>query len=238
MGTIINAVAVVSATLLGIVFRKQLSEPFQKAILTAMGIGLGVLALGWFLKDFLVITGTSISTRFELIILLSIVIGAAVGEWIDLDGRFTRFVDGMESKYKLPPLAKGFINASLIFCVGAMAILGSFQDGLTGDYSILLMKSILDFITAMMLAALLGIGVALSAITILVYQGVLTLLATVLAPVIQGDLLLQITLIGNLLLIPISLNFLGIKSIKVANWLPALLGPVVVALANYFLSII
>lgn len=238
MGTLINAIAVVIATFLGIIFRKHLTENFQKAVLTAMGLGLLVLALGWFLKDFLVISGTTISTRFELIILLSVVIGAAVGEWIDLDGRFTRLVDGIERKYKLPPLAKGFINASLIFCVGAMAILGSFQDGLTGDFSILLMKSILDFITAMMLAALLGIGVALSAITILVYQGALTLLASVLAPVIQGDLLIQITLVGNLLLIPISLNFLGIKSIKVANWLPALLGPVFYALFTYLITLL
>lgn len=238
MGTLINATAIVLATLFGWLFRKLINENFQKAIMTAMGLGLLVLSIGWFIKDFLMWDGNTFSTRFDMIILLSLVGGAAIGEWIDLDRRFTTFVDGVEKRYKLPPLAKGFINASLIFCVGAMAILGSFQDGLTGTYSILIMKSVLDFITAMMLTAMLGVGVAFSALSILIYQGGLTLLAQLLAPVIQGDLLIQINLIGNLLLVAIALNFLGVKSIKVANWLPALLGPVLVYVSMYIFSLI
>ena len=235
MGTLINASAIVIATLLGIILRRFLTEQFRKSIMAVLGVGLLVLSLGWFLKDFLVVNGSSLSTRYDMVILLSLVLGTAIGEWMDIDGWFTRSVEKIENRYRLPPIAKGFISASLIFCVGTMAILGSFQEGISGDLSILLLKSTLDFVTAMMLASVLGLGVALSAFSILIYQGTLTIFSSFLAPYLAGDLLLQLSLVGNVILVAIAFNFLEIKTIKVANWLPSLLGPVVYYLLTTFI---
>ena len=169
MGTLINAGAIIIATFLGIIFKKGLPEKIQKAIMFTLGLGLIALSLGWFIKDFLVFDGTSFSTRMDLLIILSLVIGVTIGEWIDIDQRLTDLAYKVEKKYNLPPLAKGFITATLIFCVGAMAITGSIQDGLGLGMTTLLIKSTLDFITAMVLASFLGVGVALSALSVLVY---------------------------------------------------------------------
>lgn len=236
MGTIINAIAVVVASILGIIFRKFLSEKFRLSIMNVLGVGLLLLSIGWFIKDFIVLEGAQLSTRFDMVVLLSLVIGAAVGEIIDIDRQFSRLVAKIENRFKLPPLTKGFVSASLLFCVGTLAIIGSFQDGISGDASMLLLKSTLDFITAMMLAAVMGIGVAFSALSILIYQGALTLFANLLSPYLVGDLLIQLTLVGNALLVAMALNFLDLKLIKVANWLPSLLGPVIYQIILAFIA--
>src|SRR5690554_4345090 len=130
MGTLINVGSIIVATFVGIIFKKGLSEKIQKAIMFTLGLGLVALSLGWFIKDFLVIENNVISTRMDLLIIISLVIGVMIGEWIDIDQRLTDLTYKVEKKYKLPPLAKGFITATLIFCVGAMAITGAIQDGL------------------------------------------------------------------------------------------------------------
>jgi uncharacterized membrane protein YqgA involved in biofilm formation len=230
MVTLINAAAIILATFLGIIFKKGLSEKIQKAIMFTLGLGLVALSLGWFVKDFLVFDGTSFSTRMDLLIILSLVFGVIVGEWIDIDQRLTDFAYKVEKKYKLPPLAKGFITATLIFCVGAMAITGAIQDGLGLGMTTLLIKSTLDFITAMVLASFLGVGVAFSAISVLVYQGSITLLASYLSNYATDDIISSLSMIGSIILIAIGINFMEIKKIKVANLLPALLVPIIYAL--------
>jgi uncharacterized protein len=211
------------------VFRKGLSEDLQKNIMFVLGLGLVVVSIGWFMADFLVVTDTGISTRKDLLVILSLVIGVIVGETSDIDGRLSRFAYGIESKYKLPPLAKGFIAGTLIFCVGAMAIIGSLKDGISGDSTTLIVKSALDFVTAMVLASVLGAGVAFSAISVLVYQGSITLLARVVAPFLTDDLTAGISMVGSVLLVAMGLNFMGVTKVKVANLLPALLVPVAYA---------
>ena len=133
----------------------------------------------------------------------------------------------MEKKYKLPPLAKGFITATLIFCVGAMAITGAIQDGLGLGMTTLLIKSTLDFITAMVLASFLGIGVIFSAISVLLYQGSIFLLARYLSEFMTDNMIVSMSMIGSIILIGIGINFMEIKKIKVANMLPALLIPII-----------
>lgn len=226
MGTIINALSVVVATFFGLIFKRGLSESLQKKIMFVLGLALSALALGWFLSDFLVIEDDTISTRYDLLIIISLVIGSVIGTVIDIDGRLTRFANGVEKKYNLPPIAKGFIAGTLIFCVGAMAILGSIQDGLSGDITTLLVKSLLDFITAMMLASIFGIGVAFAAISILVYQGTITILAMFVGAFLTTEMIMAISMIGNILLVAMGMNFMELKQIKVANMLPALLIPV------------
>ena len=150
-----------------------------------------------------------------------------IGEWIDIEGRLNTWAEGIEKKYNLPPLAKGFIAATLIFCVGAMAIVGSIQDGIYGDMTTLLIKSALDFVTAMILASVLGIGVIFSAISVLIYQGAITILAMFGADLMTPEIIRSLSMIGNILLIGIGINFMELKRIKVANMLPALLVPII-----------
>jgi len=226
MGTIINAIAIVVATILGIFFKKGLPEKIQKGVMVTLGIGLIALSLGWFLKDFFVIENNTITTKGDLLIIVSLVIGVMIGEWIDIEERLNKWAVGIETKYNLPPLAKGFIAATLIFCVGAMAIVGSIKDGLYGDITTLLIKSALDFVTAMILASVLGIGVIFSAVSVLIYQGAITLLAMFGANMLSPEVIHSLSMVGNILLIGIGINFLEIKRIKVANMLPALLIPI------------
>jgi len=227
MGTLINAVAIIIATLIGTTLKKGLPEKIQKSVMMALGLGLITLSLGWFLKDFFTIINDDLATSSELLIILSFVIGAMIGEWIDIDFRLNRWAENIEIKYKLPPLAKGFISATLIFCVGAMAIVGSIEDGISGDYSILVIKSLLDFITAMILASVLGIGVIFSSISVLLYQGAIFLLAREAQGFLQPEVVRSLSMVGNILLIAIGFNFMEIKKIKVANLLPALVIPII-----------
>jgi len=227
MGTLINVGSIIVATFVGIIFKKGLSEKIQKAIMFTLGLGLVALSLGWFIKDFLVIENNVISTRMDLLIIISLVIGVMIGEWIDIDQRLTDLAYKVEKKYKLPPLAKGFITATLIFCVGAMAITGAIQDGLGLGMTTLLIKSTLDFITAMVLASFLGIGVIFSAISVLLYQGSIFLLARYLSEFMTDNMIISMSMIGSIILIGIGINFMEIKKIKVANMLPALLIPII-----------
>jgi len=226
MGTLINVGAIIVASLLGIVLKKGLPEKIQKSVMLVLGLGLTALSLGWFLKDFLVINDQGINTHSDLLIILSLVIGVLIGEWIDIDLRLNRWAENIEKKYNLPPLAKGFIAATLIFCVGAMAIVGSIQDGLNGDITILVIKSALDFITGMILASILGIGVIFSAISVLLYQGAITLLAASASSFLTTDMIQAVSMVGNILLIAIGINFMELRKIKVANMLPAIFIPI------------
>ncbi|HPG42565.1 MAG TPA: DUF554 domain-containing protein [Acholeplasmataceae bacterium] len=235
MGTIINAGAIIVATLLGVIFKKGLPEKIQKGVMVSLGLGLAALSLGWFLKDFFTLENNSITSSGDLLIIVSLVVGVMIGEWIDIDGRLNLWAENVEKKYNLPPLARGFIAATLIFCVGAMAIVGSIKDGLYGDMTTLLIKSALDFVTAMILASVLGIGVIFSAISVLVYQGAITLLAMFVGDVLSPEIIRSISMVGNILLIAIGINFMELKRIKVANMLPALLVPVIYHIVLIFI---
>lgn len=227
MGTLLNAAAIIVASLLGVLLKKGLPERIQKSVMFTMGLGLIALSLGWFMKDFFTISDGKIATSRDLLILMSLVVGVVIGEWIDIDGKLTKGAYWIEHKYHLPPLAKGFIAGTLIFCVGAMAIVGSLQDGLSGDMTTLIIKSTLDFITALILASTLGIGVIFSAFSVLIYQGAITLLASSLNYILTPEMISSLSMIGSILLIAIGINFTEIKKIKVANMLPALMVPII-----------
>jgi uncharacterized protein len=227
MGTLINVAAIIIASILGVLLKKRLSQDLQKSILFALGIGLLVLSIGWFLKDFLIVGESGISTHKELLIILSLVIGTIIGTFLKLDERLTQLMLNIETKYHLPPLAKGFVTATIIFCVGAMAILGSIQDGLYQQIDILVIKSLLDFVTAIMLASIFGIGVIFSAASVLVYQGSLTILARYLDTFLTPSMLVGMSMVGNILLIAIAIDFMDLKKVKVLNMLPAIFIPLI-----------
>jgi len=194
--------------------------------MTTLGLALIVVSLGWFLSDFLVVEDGDLSTRYDLLIMVSLIIGTLIGEVIDIDRRLNRTAYNIEKKYNLPPIAKGFISATLIFCVGALAIMGAIRDGLYGDSTLLIFKSALDFITAMMLASVFGIGVIFSAVSVLIYQGGITLLAMMSGEFLTEPMIVSMTLVGNMILVAMGISFMEIKAIKVANMLPALLVPI------------
>jgi uncharacterized membrane protein YqgA involved in biofilm formation len=227
MGTLINVGAIIVASILGVILKKGLPERIQKSIMFVLGLGLSVLAVGWFLNDFLSVHDDSLVSNGDLLVLLSLVIGTLIGEALMIDERINAFAENVEKKYKLPPLAKGFVSGTLIFCVGAMAILGSINDGLYGDITTLLVKSVLDFITAMLLSAVLGIGVIFSAVSVLVYQGSITILARLLGDFLTTDMIGAVSMVGNILLVAMGFNFMGFTKAKVANMLPALLIPII-----------
>jgi uncharacterized membrane protein YqgA involved in biofilm formation len=222
MGTLINAAGVLIASIFGLLLKSKLSKSITDNLKNTMGLVLLVMSLGWFLRDFFVLNEDALETRLDLEILLFMVIGVLIGSLLKIDERFHRLLHGIEKKYHLPPIAEGFITASLIFTVGAIAIIGVFNEVVEGDLTLLLVKTILDFVTAMILASTLGLGVLLSSISVLVYQGIIMLLATLFAPIMSEDMTLYISLLGNIMIVAIALDFLQIKTFKVLNMLPAI----------------
>ena len=228
MGTLINVAAIIVASILGVLLKKGLPEKIQKSIMLALGLGLIAVSLGWFLQEFFSVdvVNARLSTSRELLIIVSLVIGILIGEWIDIDRRLSNFAENLEKKYNLPPLARGFIAATLIFCVGALSIMGPINDALNQDLTILLMKSLLDFITALILASIFGIGVIFSAVSVLIFQGGIYLLAPYADQYLTTEITSSVFMVGYILLIAIGFNFMEIKKIKVANMLPALVVPI------------
>lgn len=228
MGTIVNAGAIAIASLLGLKIRTVLSRQMEQALQQMVGIVVALIGLSGVLKAILVIDPVTLELKDQGILLLfiSLVIGVICGETWKLEEKLQRFGTVLEQKFQKDGFANAFISASMIFCIGAMAIIGSIQDGINHDPSVLYVKSALDFITAMILASTLGFGVLFSGISVLIYQGAITLLASGLAPYASGILINQICMVGYVLVLCIGINFLSSVKIKTANALPALLVPV------------
>ena len=217
LGTIVNVMAIICGSLLGIFLKNGLSAQIKH--ITMQAIGLGVILVG--LKMALV-------SENLVIVLLSIAFGAATGEWVNIEGYLEKAGKFLEDKLSTfgnseNSISRGFVTATLLYCVGAMAITGALQSGLTGEHSILYAKSVLDGITAIILTATLGIGVIFSALTVLIFQGTITLLAGIVETIISEEVIIEITATGGLLILAIGLGLLEIKKIKVGNLLPALL---------------
>jgi uncharacterized protein len=238
-GTILNTVAVVAAGSIGVVLGNRLPNRIRETVMA--GIGLTTLLIGFQM---------ALKTEQLLIVLGSVVLGGIVGELIDLDRGLSRLGSWLEARVArlglfgvvpsgsqadgatpAPSFTRGFVTASLVFCVGPMTIIGSIQDGLTGDYQTLAVKSMLDAFTSLAFASSLGVGVPFSGLTVLVYQGVLTLAAGWLKGALSDAMVTEMTATGGLLIVGIGLQLLEIRRIRVANLLPALaFAPLAVAL--------
>lgn len=215
IGVIVNTLAVVFGSFIGLLCKKGIPERLSKAVMSA--IGLCVVLIG--------ISG-SIKTQNVLVVIVSMVFGTILGTLIDLDAAITRLGDAVSRKFQKSSggnvtLAEGFVTASLLFCVGAMAIVGSLNAGLRGDNEMLFTKSLLDMISACMLSVSLGLGVTLSGAMVFIYQGAIVLLAQVIAPILSDTAITEMSAVGSLLIVAIGLNMLGITKLKVANYLPA-----------------
>ncbi|MBL4937236.1 DUF554 domain-containing protein [Clostridium sp. YIM B02515] len=217
LGTIVNSLAIIGGSLLGFVLKGGIPERVNDNIMK--GLALCIMVIG--------ISG-AIKSENMILIICSIVIGALIGELIDIDKGLKKLGDNIEAKLqgKGGRVSEGFVTASLVYCVGAMAILGSLDSGLKGDYKILFTKAMLDGISAIMFTSTLGIGVALSAISVFAYQGTITLAASALQGILVGTVITELSAVGSLLIMGLAFNMLGLTKIKVANLLPAILIPI------------
>ena len=223
LGNYVNTAAIVIGCLLGLLVHKGLKDAYKVIIMQA--IGLSVLFVG----AAVAIGGLLDPDSEAVLFIISLVIGGTVGEVIGIEKSLEKL--GMLLQKKVGSgennIAQGFVTASLIFCVGTMAIIGSLESGLRGNYDILFAKSVLDGITSMILATTLGIGVIFSAGAVFIYQGAIILFAGSLEPLLTIQVIREISIIGGILIFGIGLNMLEIKKIKTANLLPAVIVPVI-----------
>ena len=216
LGVFINVITVVVGSLVGLLLKKGIPEKVSKAVM----LGLGACAL------YIGISG-SLCGENVLILIAAMVLGAISGTLLNIDGAINRLAESVENKFRKnggkASIAEGLVSATLLFCVGSMTVTGSLQSGLTGDHSILITKAMLDLIASMMLASSLGIGVLLSAGSVLVIQGGLVLLSGAIAPLVNEGAINEMTCAGSLLIVMLGTNLMGITKIKVADYLPAIL---------------
>lgn len=222
----INGAVVILGGLLGLLAGRLLKPRYNQAAMTALALCTLYIGFDGALKG-----------QNPLITIVALVAGALLGTLLNLDGALTRLGEKAQelTRARFGPVAEGFVTASLLFCVGAMSVTGSLEAGLAGQYATLYAKSALDFVASTMLASTLGAGVLLAALTILVYQGGIVLLAGLVAPLLSPDAIREMTSVGSLIILALGLNMLGVTKIKVADLLPAiLLAPILVALFALF----
>ena len=234
LGTIINVAAIVLGGLLGGLFGKLLKERHQDSLSKACGICVLFIGIGGALEGMLTVTETGIVSGSSLLIIGCLAIGALLGEILNLEDLLERFGQWLKVKTgnsKDKQFVEGFVTASLTVCIGAMAVVGAIEDGLTGDYSILLTKSILDLIIIIVMTCSMGKGCAFSAIPVGLFQGSFTALALLIRPVMTEAALANLSMIGSILIFCVGINLIWGKKIRVANLLPS----IVIAVAAAFL---
>ena len=219
IGTLINSLAIVLGSAIGLLLRRGLKDSIAKTVMA--GVGLSIILIG--------ITG-AIKTTNTLLVILSMVIGGVLGSWINIDGKMNQLGEWAQQKLTRNTsgsntFAQGFVTASLVFCVGAMAVVGALDSGIRGDHTTLIAKATLDGIISIVFASSLGVGVMLSAVPVLLYQGAIALLGNMIAPYLSELVITEMSAVGGLLIMAIGINMALDKDIKVANLLPAILIP-------------
>lgn len=215
LGTIVNTAAIVLGGSMGLLFGQAIPEKIKKTVI--QGIGLTVLLIGG---------SMSLQTKNPLVVISSMVIGGIIGEWLDIELRLQYLGNWLQQRFAKnghgSQFTKAFVTTSLIYCVGAMAIMGSLESGLRGNNNILYAKSMLDGVSAIVFSSSMGIGVLLSAVPVLIYQGSITLAAGLLQGVLSPQVIAEMSSVGGLLIVGIGINILEIKEIKVGNLLPSI----------------
>lgn len=229
LGTIINVAAVVGGGAIGLLIKGGISEKMKTALIQACGLATLIIGISGALEPMATINEDGISFSGTILLVCSLAIGTLIGQLLDLDGKLETMGNKLRTLAHADgdnTFVEGFVTVSLIVCVGAMAVMGSIEDGLSGDYSTLLTKSILDAIIAMVFASTLGIGVLFSALSVAVYQGLITLLAIFIAPYLTDAMISSLSMVGSTLILGVGINLLWDNKIKVANMLPAIFVPI------------
>lgn len=238
IGTIVNVILVLAGSAVGLLLKKAIPERLKESMVQAlalatMTIGLtGIITASSAIKD----DGT-LASNYIIMMVICMAVGTFIGELINIDNRLDNMGKFFQRKFasgESSTFAQGFVTASLVFCVGSMAILGSLNDGILHDPTILITKSLLDMIMSVVFASTLGIGVMFSVITVALYQGLITLCASLISPFLTAEVVAQMSFIGSILIMGIGFNFLYQPKLKLANMLPAMFLPLVWYIIKFF----
>lgn len=225
LGTIINCSAIIIAGIAGMFFGNHLKESMQNTLMKADGVAVIFIGIAGGLSKMLVIKNGSIETTGTMMI-ISLSFGAVIGELLDLGGKMTHFGEWLKLKTgnaKDHKFVDGFVTASLTVCIGAMAVVGSIEDGVHGNHSILLAKAILDFVIILVMSATLGKGCLFAFVPVGLFQGIITLLSSMISPYITASAMSALSFIGSILIFCVGVNLVLDTKIRVANLLPALI---------------
>ncbi len=246
-GTLLNALLVLVGSAIGLSIRgithgKDLGEKGKRvsdAIFSGLGLGVILVGVGGAIKGAVndqimaaikdgEVEFADISGENTLVIIISMVLGVLVGELIDIDKWVNKLGDKLESamKGRGGKVSQGFVSASLLFCVGSMTIVGAMNSGISGDHTLLVTKSVMDLVSSVIFSLTMGVGVAFSALFVLVYQGAITLLAAGFGQFLSTQVITCMTSVGSLLIIALGLNMLGVTKLKIMNYMPAMLLPI------------
>lgn len=232
MGTVINSLAIVLGGLFGLLFGKLLNERVQQSLTAACGISVMFIGISGAMEGMLKMEESSLVSQNGMMVVISLALGALIGEFLNIEQRFEDLGIWLKMKTgnaKDKDFVDGFVTASLTVCIGAMAIVGALEDGLTSDASILVTKAILDFVIVMVMSASLGKGTLFSSIPVFLLQGSITLFARIIEPWMTNEALFNLSMVGNVLIFCVGLNLVWGKKVKVANFLPSVVVAVLFA---------
>ena len=231
-GTILNVVAILVGGIIGLVFSRAISPRYQETLMQAIGVCVIFVGIGGAVEGMMTVTADRLQNGGTMMIVISYAVGSLVGEWINLEQRIEQFGSWLKVKTgnaKEKRFVDAFVTASLTVCIGAMAIVGSMQDGLSGDYSTLALKAILDMVIICVMSASMGRGCLFSALPVGILQGTVTLLARAIQPIMTDAALTNLSLTGSILIFCVGVNLLWEKKLKVANMLPSIVVAVLCA---------
>ena len=229
LGTIINALAIIGGSLIGLFFRKGIAENYREIIMS--GVSLSVVLIG---------IKSALGSNNLMLVIFSIIIGALIGEFLKIEERLETIGRLLEKRVTAKSsdtgsFARGFVTASLVFCVGSMAIVGSLESGLTGNHQTLFAKSVLDGVTSVIFASAMGLGVMFSSVAVFLYQGMITLTAVFMKNYLVPETITHMSSVGGLLIMALGLNMLKVTTIRVGNLIPGIFLPLVYYLLQQWL---
>lgn len=230
IGTVANVFAIIAGSILGIGLKGRLSQRFQNILMQVLGIATIFIGVSGALKGMLVIENGKLDTTNSMLMIVSLVLGALIGESLQIEQKMEQLGEWFKKVIKLQndnSFVDGFVTASLVVCIGAMAVVGAIEDGIGGGPSILYAKATLDFVIVMVFASTLGVGVLFSAVPLGIYQGSITIFARIIEPYLKPELINNLSFIGALLIFAVGINLSFGKKFAVGNMLPALIIPII-----------
>lgn len=232
LGTILNVAAIVAGGLIGLVFSRAISARYQQTLMQAIGVCVIFVGIGGAVQEMMTVTADGLQSGGTMMVVISYAVGSLLGEWIDLERRMEQFGTWLKvntGNAREKQFVDAFVTASLTVCIGAMAIVGAIQDGLSGDHSTLALKAMLDMVIICVMSASMGKGCLFAAIPVGILQGAVTLLARAIQPLMTEAALANLSLTGSILIFCVGVNLLWEKKLKVANMLPSIVVAVILA---------